>query len=303
MKTINYLSAFTLILLSFSTFGQDIKPVKKIIVSDVYIHMGLFLEENRFRSLEDFKTIASQSDLLNNIPSDFTQPSNQLYSISSILSVMVGIQFSDKQKTGYKANPLLRLGFNYSDVTNFRNRVSKDERYRIDTLASSKTGQMAFVDSIYTQGYGMTYSSEQIRFDGSLIFRSNPASRWSVYGGIGITAGISINAYTNVYYNESSRTETTLSDGMVAVNEHAYYSSSKTDNSKRETIRNKTNIGFSTYIPLGVDFRLGNKNEFLKKIHLFYEAKPALNFTSIPELNTIASATFQHGLGVRISWN
>ena len=303
MKTINLLSALTLILLSFSTFGQDDKPVKRIAVTDLYIHMGMFLEDNSYTSVDEFKTLAPQSDILNNIPLNLSQSTSSSFSSSSVLSVLIGIQFSDKQKTAYKANPLLRLGFNYSNLTSLNNRLHKEDRYPYDTLTSSQTGQMTFIDSINSHNYGMSYSSDQLRFDGSVIFRTNPASRWSIYSGLGVTAGISINAYTSVYHGESGRTETFSPNGTTTINVLPNSANPQSDNTQRESFSNKMNYGFSTYIPMGVDFRIGKNKEFWKRMHLFYEIKPAMNFTSIPELQTYTNVNVQHGLGLRVSWN
>jgi len=54
---------------------------------------------------------------------------------------------------------------------------------------------------------------------------------------------------------------------------------------------------------LGIDFRIGKKREFWKRTHLFYELRPGINVTSIPELRPITNASVQHGIGLRVSWN
>ena len=48
---------------------------------------------------------------------------------------------------------------------------------------------------------------------------------------------------------------------------------------------------------------LGKKKEFWKRTHLFYELRPGINITSIPELGTITNSSNQHGLGLRVTWN
>jgi hypothetical protein len=144
----------------------------------------------------------------------------------------------------------------------------------------------------------MDYSSEQIRFDGSMIFRTNPLARWSLFSGIGITAGVSINSNTNIYYSKYLRTEIYESDGAV-LNSSSYYHS---DQSISENHKNKNGYAVSAYIPMGIDFRVGKKREFWKQIHLFYECRPGMNMTSIPELQTATTASLQHGFGLRVSW-
>lgn len=299
MKT--KLILLTVLTLPLTIFGQQEQAmtVNKISINEIYIQTGFFSERNTNGSLTDFKSLAPQSILLN---SDFTGYSlSNGFSLSSntMFSVMLGLQFSDKQKTTYKSNPLLRLGISYFSGTTLTGGLYKEDRKPYDTLTSTQTGQTAYVDSVNSRHYNMNYSSEQLRFDGSLIFRTNPEARWSIFTGIGITAGLSINANTDIYYSNSGRTETRYPNG----NTSSSYGNSSSDNYKTEKFRNKNNFGASTYIPMGIDFRMGKKREFWKHTHLFYELRPGINITSIPELRTITNASVQHGLGLRVSWD
>jgi hypothetical protein len=153
------------------------------------------------------------------------------------------------------------------------------------------------MDSIIRKNLGMKYSSEQLRFDGSLIFRTNPEARWSLFTGIGITAGFSFNAYSEIYFSQTNSIEARFPNG----NSSTYYSHFGND-WETEKFRNKNNLAFSTYIPMGIDFRIGKKSEFWKQTHLFYEIRPGINMTSIPELRTLTNRTIQHGLGLKVSW-
>src|SRR5690606_33840629 len=132
-----------------------------------------------------------------------------------------------------------------------------------DTLTSSQTGQVVYIDSVYTQNYSMDYVSEQLRLDGSVIFRTNPEGRWSLYAGIGFTVGLSVNATTEIYYSKYGRIETRYPNGQTSHSYQYYYPGSYI--SKTETFRNKTNFSVSPYIPMGVDFRIGKKREFWKR--------------------------------------
>jgi hypothetical protein len=299
MKTFNILSTLLFATISFAAFGQEPKTIKKISIQDIYIQTGFFSENNYNTSLSDFKALAPQSVLLNNDMSDYLQSSGINTTTNNMFSIMLGLQFSDKEKASYKANPLLRLGINYFSGTSITSGFYKEERFPYDTLTSSQTGQTAFVDSLTSKRYSMNYSSEQLRLDGSLIFRTNPEARWSLFAGIGVNAGLSINANTDIYYRENSRTETRYTNGST----FSSYGNYNPDNGKTENFKNKSNFGLSTYIPMGVDFRIGKKKEFWKRTHLFYELRPGINITSIPELRTVTNSSIQHGLGIRVTWN
>ena len=299
MKTHNILSVIFLTV-SFSVFGQEHpNTIKKISVHDIYIQTGFLSERNTNLTLADFKTLVPQSVLLKNNLTDFSQSGGFGLTSNTMFSVMLGIKFSDKQKTTYKANPLLRLGVSYFSGTTWAESLYKEERTPYDTLTSTQTGQTIYVDSVTTENYSMIYSSEQLLFYGSLIFRTNPEARWSIFTGIGITAGFSVIANTDIYYNNFGRTETHYPNDNTFFS--SYYSSSY--NSKTEKHRNKNNFGASTFIPMGIDFRIGKENEFWKQIHLFYELRTGINITSVPELRTITNTNIQHGLGLKVSWN
>lgn len=298
MKTTNIFSSVIMVTVSYSVFGQEqAKTVKKINIQDIYIQTGSFSRGNSNGTLTDFKTLAPQSVLLNANLADFSQSGGFSLTSNNMFSVMLGLQFSDKQKTTYKANPQLRLGVSYFSGTSLTGGLFNEERKPYDTLTSAQTGQAVYLDSVTTKSYGLNYSSEQLRFDGSLIFRTNPEARWSLFAGVGITAGFSINTNTDIYYSNFGWTETSNSNTFPS----RYYDYSSSDNWKTEKYKNKNNFGASTYIPMGIDIRIGKKREFWKRTHLFYELRPGINITSIPELRTITKASIQHGLGLRVS--
>lgn len=302
MRSTNILAAITMLTLSYSVFGQEqTKMIKKISIHDIYIQTGLMSEQYTNGTISDFKILAPQSVLLNNDMTNFSQSSGNGLVSNTTFSVMVGLKFSNKEKTTYKANPLLRLGFSYFSGKSFSGGLSQEVRKAYDTITSSQTGEIAYVDSINTQNYRMNYTSNQLRFDGSVIFRTNPEARWSLFTGIGITAGFSINARTDINYSSYGRKETTYADGTTSSSAANGYSYS--NNSNFETFRNKSNFGLSTYIPMGVDFRIGKKREFWQRTHLFYELRPGINMTSIPGLQTFTNATIQQGIGLKVSWN
>lgn len=292
MKINNLLLVSILLIASFSVLSQTEQPkvIKRISVNDVYVQVGLLSEFNKNGTLSDFKTLAPQSTLLNNDFTTYTQSNGSVLTSNAGFSYMLGLQFRDREKTNYKSNPLLRLGVSYFGGTTLDGNLYKQERKHYDTLFSKQSGKEYYLDSVTTTNYSMSYRSQQIRFDGSLIFRTNPSARWSFYSGMGITIGASINAQTDVFYSKY-----TSGNGSS----YSFAGSSY----KFETYRNKNNIGFSGYIPMGIDFRIGKKREFWKMTHLFYELRTGINMTSISELRTITNGGIQNGLGVKVTWN
>ena len=147
------------------------------------------------------------------------------------------------------------------------------------------------------ESYDMNYETDQVALEASLIYRTNPQARWSVYGGIGMTAGLSINANTSIDYWKSRGVSMNGNEpGYYPY--PIYYSSQGTGLS--ETFRNKSSFAQSFFFPLGVDFRIARKNDFWKRLHLFYEMRPGLLFTFIPETRTVTEAFFQSTFGLRV---
>lgn len=299
MKTTSILKTIMLSSCFLQFYGQvEIADhVKRICVKEFYIHTGLFSERNTSGTLKDFQTLAPQSVLLNRDLKDYSSSQGISLISNTMFSMLLGIQFSDKKKTAYKTNPLLRLGLSYFSGSTLTGNLFKEDRKTFDTLTSAQTGQITLVDSVNSRSYGMNYRYEQLRIDGSLIFRTKPEARWSLFAGIGITAGLSINANTEIYYSQSKSTQTRNSNSVSSSS--AFSAGGEW---KMERIRNKNNFGMSAYIPLGIDFRIGNKKEFWKRMHLFYELRPGINMTSIPELRNTTNVILQQGLGLKIAW-
>lgn len=290
---------FVLLTVSLLTFGQQANNngIKRVSINDYYIHVGGFTSPYLKGSLADFQLLVPNSVLLNKYSTTF--PVSNSFSFqdcsNSTFSVLLGFKFSDKQKTHYNNNIQLRVGITYNSSTLLSYGMNSSEKIPIDTLTSSQTGETVFIDSVISRTLEMNYNSEQLRIDGSLIFRTNPDARWSLYSGIGLTAGMSFNAKTYLFYSKSEQIQSR--EPYHYNNYNNYYDGT----SESEVITNNSNFGFSAYIPLGIDFRIGKNREFWKRIHLFYEIRPNINITYIPNLKTITNSSVHQGIGLKIS--
>lgn len=251
-------------------------------------------------TINDFRQLAPQSEFLKNDLSGFSHFSNYYYGAYSgtgIISGAIGINFFDKETGSYNVNPQIRIGFVFLNPISFSLNLNKTESAPYDTLTSSQTGQSFIVDSIHTKSYNMHYDAEQIRLSFSLIYRTNPARLASIYGGIGVTAGCSFYENTTIYYNEDH----SVSSPYYYNNNNPgnYYS----DNGKMEKFYNKSTLGFSIFLPVGLDLALGTQSRFWKRLHVFGEVKPEITLTRIPELKrNFSYKSLPAGIGIRYSW-
>jgi hypothetical protein len=211
-------------------------------------------------------------------------------------TLLLGMRVRNKDKKSYANHKAVRFGVTYTSGIALSNTLFKEERKPFDTLTSSQTGQQIFVDSVLYSQLGMNYTSQQLRLEGSYIFKTRSYGRWSLFAGLGLSAGVSLQANTEIFFNENKRTESTTSN-------LTYFPKNGSESEfKTERYRNKSNIGVGAFIPFGVNFQLGNTNDFWKHTSIFYEMRPGVHFTSIPELNTLANANLQQCIGFRFNW-
>jgi len=295
------LSTFTAVFAIYSSQAQE--GSKNLRISEFHLQNGMGINSMQSLPLADFQSLAPNSILLQNDLSGFNFNAYGIYSgyfnygpgmfignrianTSDYQSIQLGITFKDN------SNPLWRIGISHGSTSNLSSGFSRDVATRFDTLTSSQTGEQFFVDSIQTANYLIQYSSEQLRLETSLIYRTNPEKRWSVYAGIGGSFGFSYNAETYISYNSSS-----YISGMSSTS----YTNSDYKN-ETEHFSNKSNISASIFVPMGIDFRMGKTREFWKRLHLYYEMKPSVIFTSIPELRTFTTVNLMSSLGLRVTF-
>ncbi len=225
---------------------------------------------------------------INNINTD----NNYYYvHLGTSFSALCSFKFANKNKTGYNENREFRLGISSYHVFEKSMNANTQSAQRVDTIISTQTGTK-YIDSVTYKSYNLNYRNMQIRLDAAYIFRTNSNSRWNLYGGIGLTFGISINAQTTITENLYS------SNQVSGSNSYSYQGTG--NNPKTEIFNNKKSLNGSVYIPLGVDFRLGRNREPWSKTHIYIELRPSLEFINIPELKTYIYDAVQASFGFRV---
>jgi hypothetical protein len=299
----NKILIFASIVLNSTTliFSQEEKKFKKLTIHDfTFQATGYYAKENG-STLSDFKQLAPTSVLLNEIPSTSVQGGNSLNN-DYFYSFLIGLQLNNKSNAPYKGSPILRLGISSGYSTSISNSYLLQTSGRYDTITFSQNETTLFVDSTLLEFNSMNYSAHQIKLNASLNFTTKPAKRWSVFGGIGLAAGISVDAKTDIYRSIDRNID--IASGQQINSPYLYNTNMSNGyytgvDRKNESFKNKTNTTLSAFLPIGVDFRLGTLRDFYKKIHLFYEFRPTVNYTIVPELRTFCNISLQHSLGIR----
>jgi hypothetical protein len=268
-------------------FAQD--EVKSIRISEFHFQNGIGFNSGQHFGLADYKILAPSSELLTN---DFSTFQGNEYFIfngptsSSYQTIQLGLTFKSNP------NPLWRIGISHIALGDISKGFSKSTIVPYDTLTSSQTGQQYFLDSTYSENYNTRYSAQQLRLETSLIYRTDPSKRWSVYTGLGASFGISYNAQTVIEYTSYNNAST--------MNE--YYTTTEQGKNIVEYFQNKMNFSTAIFIPMGVDFRMGKNREFWKRLHLYYEMKPSITYTAIPELKRITTVNLINSFGIKVTF-
>jgi len=287
---------FLLAVLSQAQTATD-SVKKRIRISEASLLQTIIIQPDAIATLEDFRKIAAGSEILQQDFRDYSRSRGISLDIQSSFSAKIGLSFSDRNKKPYKSHPLLRAGVTYRKMTNLSMGLDRSTARRWDTLTSSQGAPPMYVDSMTEYHVGMHYQSEELRADISLLFRTNPEARWSLYGGIGFTAGSSFNAYVTVNEEIHNTLKLTSENGSSPA-----YSNFTDREHRSEQIRTANGMGYSVNIPVGIDFRLGKKRIFWRRLHAYYEAKPYFNSYTVAGLRTISNVGFENGIGARISF-
>jgi hypothetical protein len=146
---------------------------------------------------------------------------------------------------------------------------------------------MYYVDSSISNYYNGNYSNDQLRLDAAYIFEANAGKRWAFHAGLGLSIGMSY------------RSTTTLRTSEYIQPYSGYESIANSENIESETYGNFMVMGGSAYIPLGINFKLGNKREFWKPFVIYNEFRPTIQLNSIPNNTVKLNVGFGSTLGLR----
>jgi len=290
-----YFLLFSLLLNCLFGLAQEIKSkkIRRISIQELYVLPGFMIQADKTINLEDFKKLKPPSLLLNSDYSDFNNGYSSYISANTTFTGLIGIKFRNKEKTEYKTNPVLRIGLHANSGIYLNNRLFNESKKPYDTLVSMVTGEEFPIDSFINEYVDISYQSRQLRLDFSLIFNIRPEKRWSFFYGIGANAGISTSSEIGLRYNKTGGTRGEVFEYFVGD-----YSSIS---SFYQKVDQKTNTAFSVYTPIGINFRIGKRGRKWENAFLYYEARPMVNVTSIPQLQTFTSSAFQQGIGMKFN--
>jgi hypothetical protein len=164
----------------------------------------------------------------------------------------------------------VRFGLYHSNTSFAAQSYSRETTTPIDTTMLPG-GELLYTDSVSYASYDYTWDASVINLHIGWIVRSNPGNWVSVYTGFGLFGGIGFNGILEYNHVHSSR-HTHRSPG----NNTYYTTNHTTEVQSRETYRAPVFASFGGYIPIGMNIRLAQRNNFFKHIALFGEYQGAV---------------------------
>ncbi len=256
--------------------------------SSAYVANGGSTVGNRELMMADYRILLEGSAFLQ---ADLTTYHQNLYrgTIKQPTSAFVfGAGFHPFRGNAGKG-PEMRLGFSYMSGGSSQLELKRSERHHLDTLRSSSSGLVYYVDSTYTSKYVLQHGSERFGLDASLLFRTDQQARWSFLGGGGLGFGGRFNAHTIVTLTSESSTNRPGNIGIAA-----------TEVLRVEQVDNSGGLWLMLYAPVGVGFRIAKQNGFWNRMELYLEGRPGMMVQGTREFGTITSFGSQFLFGLRV---
>lgn len=261
-KTIVLLCAFGFT----SAFAQNYEPGKL----DFSVGFGARSSSSTSLTLEDCRALFPDSGLLKGDYSSYAYPT-YYFNASSMVNLLWGIRL--KQNDGYEQR--LRVGVTFSGLTPTYASFYNENSFAYDTLTSARTGDVTYVDSVYSENLFLNISQKQVGLDVAYLIKSNQNGRWSFYGGAGLEVGAIINVEANISQSSYSYYSNDL--GNYYQNDLLYGNNT---NNTSEVERLDGGFYAMLYLPVGLDLRLSMKNAFWKKMHLYTEFRPSIQYSN-----------------------
>ncbi|MBP6456547.1 MAG: hypothetical protein KA275_07450 [Chitinophagaceae bacterium] len=283
MKKIVLISAFALML--------NYSNAQKIKFSDVYLYgySGNSTANPLNKSEISFLNKGIDLPYLSNIKNNGN--TNRYY---NGVGVMAGWNIANNKKSNLQHK--LRTGVSFGNYgLNYDGNWSKSTSTTIDSVVLQSTGQSFPVDSIFSQYANVSHNAKMFNVDASYIVTLNPHRRLSFYTGVGASVGISLQNVISGHYNEFSYSNSPF----------ANYSTYQNNNSNNHQFSSKTlpvATNIRAYIPLGLNFRLSNKNPFLKHFSLYGEIDMGLNIDNMKGINSNIGFYSAGNAGIKVSF-
>lgn len=240
-------------------------------------------------SIEEFKSLMLTPQLNFINANDFQLRGNQIRNVMTSIQVGAGFHIQDN-KNSFRGNPLVRFGLGFTQSNLHYASFEANSSTTIDSVSVPNSSVLRPLDSINTTT--LTFFSRQgfLSLSASVLWQTDPNLRFCLYGGIGVGFGVTTNSQVSFNYNQTTHKEVRYSNGAI----YDRYDYQHTSKSVSTDALPWHFVSFSA--PIGIDFRLGNRDRFWNYLHLFFEVGPSFQIISAQQMNPI------NNYGLWTSW-
>lgn len=261
---------------SFSAFGGG----------DIY--------KDGFEDRTIFQQAAPSSTLAFADLAGYSNPQQFYYLTPAQTSTSAGINLNLHLRCQQKYGEV-RVGFMHSNTTVSSQYYWQENTTQIavDTLSN---GSIFYTDSIATSSYGYNWTTDVLHLNLAWVVHTD-ARRWvNLYTGIGLNAGVGYNGVITANHVHNSHQSTYSQNNG---NGYLYTDNYITEVLTTEKFRAPSLTSFGAYVPIGMNIRLGRRNEFLKHLTLFGEYNGGIQVIAPKNVDTkIRTVSSMYG-GVR----
>jgi len=176
----------------------------------------------------------------------------------------------------------IKLGGSFGNNRSFY--YYRDETHPYDTLSSAIGNPDIIIDSVYFDSPSYVETINEINIGLSYLFKTNAAKRVYIYAGIGAEYGLVLQDYVTTVREDGYYLKNNSDDFYVAP-----YHDENTDQFGFSSTKTKltSNTHFiRMYIPLGINFRIANNNNFFKHINIYTQFSPGVEIQIVTGVET-----------------
>jgi hypothetical protein len=229
-------------------------------------------------SFDNFKKLSHDQSIFDMDLSTFQENHSNMHPhLRTSFEANIGLVFKNKEGN-YNPQRELQLGFGFGSYSANAYNFHKQENYRIDTLTSSSTGDMIFVDSIIQEGHYFRHQADLVHVSAKMLFKSDTKKRVYAYVGPGVSLGFSINSEIMYSHREGSYYSNTLSSYHPPYMNGGFIFGGQI--AKADPV-----LSIAGELKTGINFRFSNQHDFWKHWNVFAEYGIGLNYTQVGKNN------------------
>lgn len=286
------------VILSMFINAQEMSPPKKRIrIESLEVGTSTFWTRGATLNFDDINRLVGENDFAALDFDGFSMSQSCCDFQNSAVSFGLNLSLKNRAENSFLANPLLRLNVSYHSGFYSSVRFEKRESVTFDTVYVTFQGetQKHPVDSVQIDTHNFWATSERMRLNASMIWRTDPSKRWHFYTGVGFGFGLGFNS--KVTSQRWIRHEILQSGTIVTPGFNFTFQDPA---AVQTSFRAANPFDVSLFLPIGLDFQCFKHGRVLSRLHWFVDATPSIWFSFYPKLHPKVHPGVMGTTGLRI---